>query len=111
MTIKFRSQSRNGTEAATQVQRWFIRALARDTGKSPDEWLREAQQAGTHAPPTSHQGYLHARSDLSYAEITAPMAGRLIAWMRLGQMRPTYSPDDPKPATSPEPLSVSTPRQ
>ena len=38
------------TPRATQWQRWFIRALARDSGKQPEEWLQEAKEAGAHAP-------------------------------------------------------------
>lgn len=45
------------TPRATQWQRWFIRALARESGKRPEEWLQEAKDAGAHASPSSHQGY------------------------------------------------------
>ena len=81
---------------ASARQLWFIRALARDTGKTPEQWLREAKDDGARAPASTHQGYL-ARSDRGYYAMTAQMAGRLIAWMRLRQMRPTRSPEDPKP--------------
>ena len=40
---------------------------------------------------------MHSHGSVGYEDMTAAMAGRLIAWMRLSQMRPTYSQDDPKP--------------
>ena len=81
---------------ASPWQLWFIRALARGTGRTPEQWLREAKDDGACAPASTHQGYL-ARSARGYYAMTAPMAGRLIAWMRVRQLRPTQSPDDPKP--------------
>ena len=49
-------------------------------------------------PETStHQGFLHAQESIDYEDMSAAMAGRLIAWMRLSQLQPTYSPGDPKP--------------
>lgn len=83
---------------ATEYQRWFIRALARNSGKDPAEWLRLAKEDGYRAPPSSHQSYLRKHCAVGYTSMTAPMAGRLIAWMRLRQMRPTYSPDDRRPS-------------
>lgn len=89
---------------ATANQRWFIRALARDSGKEPKEWLIAAKQHGAfkemvHGKPetSTHQGFLHAQESIDYEDMSAAMAGRLIAWMRLSQLQPTYSPGDPKP--------------
>ncbi|MYA17929.1 MAG: hypothetical protein F4Z28_14820 [Gammaproteobacteria bacterium] len=67
------------TATGYDVQRWFIRALARDSGNPPGAWPREAHRAGRWPRRRPIRPYLHARASIGYETMTAPIADRLIA--------------------------------